>query len=441
MQVAKLSLPPRQSRFAAVLILASGLSACGGGSTVPPGEPGYVKNAIGGVAADEPRAATIGRDILSGGGTAADAVVAMAFTAAVTLPSSSGLGAGGVCVAYTPKTQRADVIAFLPRGAGGPVTVPMLARGMALLHARHGRDRWESLLGPAEQLARGGTQVSRALNREMNDVPAFKRLDGEARFIYASARGLPLSEGVTMTQPELAVMLGRLRVAGAGDLHVGLGARQFADAARQSKIALRVEQLRDQVPTLLQPERVVFGDKTVLTADLSGVGAPGLGGARLAMALRGEGGVAVGGGAASGGAGFAAVDPDGNAVACSVTMNGRFGSGRMPIGSGLLLAAPPSEASLAALVPMLVISPAGGRAHAAIVASNGGAAATEAAAVIRAILPGGKGGMLAGALGGLTANDGTRVNGVHCPYGMPARDVGCEAKSDPRWVGLGLDAN
>jgi gamma-glutamyltranspeptidase/glutathione hydrolase len=59
-----------------------------------PGKPLLGVNGYG--AADDPRAVEVGRAVIDGGGSAADAAVAMALTMAVTLPSRVGLSGGGL---------------------------------------------------------------------------------------------------------------------------------------------------------------------------------------------------------------------------------------------------------------------------------------------------------------------------------------------------------
>ena len=150
----------RPVSLAAAWTLALALAACAGG---PSGQVLEVEGFGGLAAADEPYAATVGRDILGKGGTAADAAVAMYFTMAVTLPSRAGLGGGGVCIAFDQEAEEAQIIDFLPRVTPGGGVIPGNARGMAVLHAQHGSQRWQYLLRRPENLGRWETDVPEQL--------------------------------------------------------------------------------------------------------------------------------------------------------------------------------------------------------------------------------------------------------------------------------------
>jgi gamma-glutamyltranspeptidase/glutathione hydrolase len=133
------------------------LAACGGSETSnenltnPTGQvPGKAPlNALirGGstfaaVSADEGRAAEVGRDVLSAGGNATDAAVAMFFAMAVTLPSAAGLGATGACVVHDSKTRQGESFVFAPVAAPGSINgvtiaVPLAVRAVTLMHVRH----------------------------------------------------------------------------------------------------------------------------------------------------------------------------------------------------------------------------------------------------------------------------------------------------------------
>lgn len=152
----------RQSALATILAVLS-LSACGSStnSGVQEGTIGFVPGFIGGAVAEEPRAVLAARDILSAGGTAADAAVALYFTLAVTKPAQAGLGGGGVCVLYSWRGKQAESLDFLPPIRPGEGVVPGNVRGMLALQAKYGRLRWELLVGTAERLARSGAATSR----------------------------------------------------------------------------------------------------------------------------------------------------------------------------------------------------------------------------------------------------------------------------------------
>ena len=94
------------------------LSGCGGDGPAE-GKLGLVEGFYGGVIADSPRAAEIGRDVLSIGGNATDAAVAAYFAMAVTLPSSASIGGGGVCLVHNSKERKTEALLFLSKPPAG----------------------------------------------------------------------------------------------------------------------------------------------------------------------------------------------------------------------------------------------------------------------------------------------------------------------------------
>jgi gamma-glutamyltranspeptidase/glutathione hydrolase len=88
----------------------------------------------------------------------------------------------------------------------------------------------------------------------------------------------------------------------------------------------------------------------------------------------------------AGGTGFVVGDRYGNAVACSFTMNGLFGSGRMAPGTGMVLAAPPPGNLSVSPVAVLVASEGSGRFYFAAAGGDGAAAATSVARVLFEVL-------------------------------------------------------
>lgn len=381
------------------------------GPKVPVGTVGHVTGFVGVVTAEEPRAAMAGRDVLSAGGNAADAAIAMYFALSVTMPASAGLGGGGACVAHDAKGKRTEALDFMPRPAASgfapgavPAAAPGNVRGMAALHARYGGAlRWEQLVFPAERIARFGHPASRAFVAAVGEALPRLSADSDARALYAGPDGAPLREGADMRQLDLAGILAQIRTNGGGELYTGAVARRVADSARASGIALAYEDLGSVRPSWSAPTRAPFGSHTVDFATTAG----GALGAQLWRTLGvdrryGRGSVAervYGLYQATldaigpvqpydpGVSAFAAFDSGGNAVACAVTLNGPFGTGRMIRGAGIFAARPPmpdADPALA-IAPVVVSNPAVGNTYFAGAAS-GIAAPTALAGVLVRIL-------------------------------------------------------
>ena len=387
------------------------LAGCGGGGPEV-GDLGYVEGFLGGVMADEPRAALVGREVLAAGGSAADAAVAAYFSMAVTLPGGAGLGGGGVCLVYDPEPERVDAFEFLPREparAGAKFSVPGNVRGMFAVHARYGVLTWSSLLLPAERLARDGHPISRAFARELDDNIDLLRAHPETALVFGAGQGA-VDEAKWLQQLPLSVMITAIRVRGAGDFYQGQSARQFVEAVAQAGGALTLDDMRTYLPRLEEPLQAPVGDETLYIAGGKGALIAGRvwamlnyrsayadaadDGARahlLAAASRrayGAGmpeggtipideeagaalmagfepdrrdsvapdGAIVRAAASQNGASLVAVDRYGQFVACGYTMGRPFGTGILAPGTGILLAPAESDSTVSRPVALALIN-------------------------------------------------------------------------------------
>ena len=468
-------------RAGIVLALALTGSACstvssvsnslfGPGNAPAQGQAGFVKGFLGGVVADEPRAALAAREVLSAGGSAADAAVALGFMLSVTLPSRAGLGGGGACMAYASDRKSVnegvpEAVVFTPvapasfgASSDRPAAVPMLARGLYLLHARYGHLPFESLIAPAEQLARFGTPAPRALVRDIALVAGPLLEDPNARAVFSQG-GAPLTEGQTLLQPDLAATLTRIRVSGVGDLYTGILARRIVQTSPLAGGPLALADLSGALPRMApaivlpnRRDKVAFlpppadgglaaaAAFAVLQSDPSAVGVANSRALAVAARWR-QGGADAQTLLTSAGlqeapmpplpasTSFATLDKDGNAVACSVSMDNLFGTGRVLPGMGILLAASP------AAVPTPLYSAAiawNENIHAfrAAVGGSGQAGAPMAVAVAM--------------LNALRSNqpmpaavpEPGRANVIACSGYLPGDNGSCAWATDPRDAGL-----
>lgn len=240
--------------LASVSLLGGALGACSSGKSLKHhlfGPTNAPNSGI--VVADEPQAALIGRDVLARGGNAADAATATAFALSVTLPSRASLGGGGACLVVRPG-KAAESITFMPVNGSGPTgdrpaSVPMVARGLFLLHLRYGSVQFGETIDPAITLGQQGITVSRLLSDDIAAVkaPLFSN-EGMRALLSKDATGTAVSEGDQLTQPRLTSFLSRLKLVGVGDLYTGALSDVFVSQANQAGAALTRDDLRHAIP-------------------------------------------------------------------------------------------------------------------------------------------------------------------------------------------------
>lgn len=462
-------------RALALVGLAATLAGCstvssvvGGGNSTPAGQPGYVSGFLGYVVADEPRAALVGRDVLSAGGTAVDAAVAAAFAMSVTLPSRAGLGGGGACLVYDRARNSTEAVLFpaaSPGAASGdrPAAVPMMARGLFALHTRKPRRPFEELIAPAEQLARFGALTSRALATDLAAVAGPLLADPAARAVFTGPGGQPLAEGETLSQPDLGATLAALRVSGVGDLYQGAQARRLEELSPRVGGALTVEVLRPAVAQVVPPLQVSLVSDTlsflpndgglaaaVATQAMATGQAPAAAeahGLAAAATLRRNGGdpAALLANPPTGGDSFGlmpassslvVLDREGGAVSCAFSMNNLFGTGRVVPGMGFFLAAAPGVGRVEPpLLSAVVVHSRNLSAFRYAGASSGQAAAPLATALpaVRQLVnrtP------VAQALAEVP--EPGRGNAIGCDRYLPGDARQCVAATDTRGAGLAI---
>jgi gamma-glutamyltranspeptidase/glutathione hydrolase len=407
-------------RRVTALAMSISLSGCGagnfffgGGPDTSVGQTAAPPTVFGYAVADEPQAALVARQVLQAGGNAADAAAAAGFALSVTLPSRAGLGGGGACVMKIPDAQgnaRPTVALLFPPGApaaaGGdrPAAVPALARGLLAMEARFGVLNYSSVIVPAERLA-GGVPVSPALAADLAVVGPALLADPQAAQVFGAPGGGVLAAGSNLVQPDLATTLETLRTQGVPGFYAGALADQFIAAANTAGADLTQADLNADVPGFTRPSITKSGSDEV--AFIPSTAASGT---KLPAS-----------------AAFAVLDAQGGVVACAVTMNNLFGTGRIAAGTGILLAASPRTNPTPLLGGAIAYNGATFRA-AATGTGQDGAAVAVADAMYNALhnTP------------TAPVPDPGRANVISCPGGVPGGEASCTANADPRGNGLAI---
>jgi gamma-glutamyltranspeptidase/glutathione hydrolase len=205
------------------------------------------------VVAANPLAAQAGLDVLRGGGSAADAAVAVQAVLGLVEPQSSGLGGGTFITFYDARTRTvtayngretapAGATADMFLGAGGqPLSyptavlsgratgVPGAVAALGLLQRDHGALPWSDLFGRAAQLAEDGFVVSPRLAGWIDSGAPQTTAPDVVRY-FTKPDGTRVTAGDLLLNPAYAATVRELAAKGPGALYQG---RLAADIVRR----------------------------------------------------------------------------------------------------------------------------------------------------------------------------------------------------------------
>jgi gamma-glutamyltranspeptidase/glutathione hydrolase len=304
------------------------------------------------------------------------------------------------------------------------------------------------VVAPGEAYASTGFPVSQALAARLASAENIVRLDAAlaAEFLDESGKARPA--GTEAKNVALGETLSQIRLNGADGFYKGAVAGRITAYSDAQGGGISVDELSATVAlqgparfrgtgnfvTWLPGSRTGAGAFSASLLDnLSRRGAPaGATSAAVQQSLAAFGVAGLPGDFGS--TGFAAVDANGRAAACAVTLNGPFGSGRTATGTGVVLGATPSaQAGLASafLTPVIAIN------NGAVALAGAGAGGPNGtAAAMTAVLEAASGRQLGrrGDLRGTGAAPYDTVNMISC--GAQA----CVALTDPGAHGAGAVA-
>jgi gamma-glutamyltranspeptidase / glutathione hydrolase len=240
--------------------------------------------ASGMVSSANPYATRVGLEILSEGGNAFDAAVAVAAALNVVEPMMSGVGGYGAIAIYDagegdtrvlhadsrmPATL--DPAVFRPptpdyaenrRGAKA-ISTPGNVNAWERLSEEYGDLEWRRLFDPAIDLADEGFILDGVTAGWIGSE--FQAFPEHARNIYGNG-GTPLRTGETLVQEDLARSLGLIAEGGAEVVHDGELGEAIDDAVRENGGFLTIDDLRSNRAEWREPIGMDYGDYEVVTA-------------------------------------------------------------------------------------------------------------------------------------------------------------------------------
>lgn len=240
-----------------------------------------VRGTTGAVSAGHPLAAQAGLAVLQDGGTATDAIIAMAGVLAVTRPHMNGVGGDAFGIFYDGATGevtalnasgRSGALATpeffaeagaerVPQSGALSVSVPGAVAGWVDAHERYGTKPFAELLEPAIHYARGGFAVSTRLALDFEDQGGNLNEPGQA--LYLPGGSAP-PVGSLLKNPELAASLETIAREGKSGYYNGAIGRTLADFVASQGGHLRASDFEAHTSTWVEPLRGQYLDHTFI---------------------------------------------------------------------------------------------------------------------------------------------------------------------------------
>ncbi|NCV52967.1 MAG: gamma-glutamyltransferase [Gammaproteobacteria bacterium] len=221
------------------------------------------------VVAAHPLAVEAGMEILTRGGTAIDAMVAVQMVLNLVEPQSSGVGGGAFLLYHDAKSQSLialDGREFAPQGVsetmflgddgkprrwfdmvpgGLSVGVPGTLALMDHAHARFGQLPWNTLFDRVIELSTNGFEVSPRLSKSLEGYGGKRLQRFPAASDYFFPNGQPLQSGELLKNPQFAHTLRTIQRDRSESFYRGQIAREIVDAVQGSPINPGVLELAD----------------------------------------------------------------------------------------------------------------------------------------------------------------------------------------------------
>ena len=231
-------------------------------------------------------ATEIGENILTQGGNAYDAAIAVGFALAVVLPRAGNIGGGGFMVIYDEDSNDTYAIDYREKAPAASfrdmyldengefdilkstfgynaIGVPGTVHGFWNVHQRFGSLPWADLIQPAIILAERGFVMSDYMAQTLNNYSEKMSYYDETRNIFL--RNYPNLKDSRLIQNDLAKTLKRIQKDGLNGFYSGETASLIAADMRENGGLITEQDLIDYRSVWRDPIKGTYRGKTIVT--------------------------------------------------------------------------------------------------------------------------------------------------------------------------------